>query len=295
MSTKTDELWHALEAGVTDLIRSERWAAMLTAAGTFHTYSANNQLLIMLQAPDASKVAGFRTWQSLGRQVRKGEKGIKILAPCVTCPTKDPAAETDPPGEQPAERDEPDRNRKDRRPRTMYGVRVAHVFDICQTDGDPLPEVIPDALTGHAPAAMWDALAAHGYRIERGDCHGAYGYASRREMTVRVRADVEAAQAAKTLAHELAHLECGHLEPGREQPCRGRCEIEAESVAYLIAADFGLDTAAYTFPYVARWSGAGNDQDAAGELWAAFAVVSAAHGCIRRALHSTGVGDEPTG
>ncbi len=142
----------------------------------------------------------------------------------------------------------------------LRGFRVAHVFDISQTDGDPLPDVAPELLTGQGPAGLWDDLAAqvagHGYTLERGDCSGANGFTDPARRVVRVRADVDDAQAVKTLAHELGHLECGHVEDlPTYLTCRGRCEVEAESVAYVVAAAHGLDASGYTFAYVAGWSG----------------------------------------
>jgi len=145
--------------------------------------------------------------------------------------------------------------------RVLHGFRMAYVFDVSQTDGAPVPDVRPELLTGDAPAALWDALAAQvtaaGYSMTRGRClFGANGTTEPLTRTVTVRADVDDAQAAKTLAHELAHIACGHLDGGYDyQGCRDVAEAEAESVAYIVTAWAGLDAAAYTVPYVARWSG----------------------------------------
>jgi hypothetical protein len=96
---------------------------------------------------------------------------------------------------------------------------VVHVFDIAQTEGDPLPDVPPALLTGQALAGLWDDLAGqvsgHGYTLERGDCSGANRYTDPARRVVRVRDDVDDAQAVKTLAHELGHIECGHTQTGR--------------------------------------------------------------------------------
>ena len=123
-----------------------------------------------------------------------------------------------------------------------------------------MPDVVPALLTGQAPAGLWDELAGqvsgHGYTLERGGCAGANGWTDPARRVVRVRADVDDAQAVKTLAHELGHLECGHVtDLPTYLTCRGRCEVEAESVAYVVAASAGLDTAGYTFAYVAGWAG----------------------------------------
>ena len=134
------------------------------------------------------------------------------------------------------------------------------MFALDQTEGDSLPDVAPVLLTGQAPAGLWHGLAGqvsgHGYTLERGDCSGANGWTDPTSRTVRVRANIDDAQAVKTLAHELGHLECGHVtDLSTYLTCRGRCEIEAESVAYVVAASVGLDTAGYTFAYVAGWAG----------------------------------------
>ncbi len=142
----------------------------------------------------------------------------------------------------------------------VRGFRRAYVFDGAQTDGQPLPEVAPVLLTGEAPADLWDELAAqvtaHGYTLERGDCHGANGYTDQSSQSVRVRDDVDDAQAVKTLAYELGHIECGHVAAlPTYATCRGRCEVEAESVAYVVTAAAGMDASGYTFAYVAQWAG----------------------------------------
>ena len=160
----------------------------------------------------------------------------------------------------------------------LRGFRVAHVFDISQTEGDPLPEIRPELLTGDAPAALWEALAAqvaaHGYALTRGDCGLANGLTDPAARTVRVRPDVADAQAVKTLAHELAHIECGHTAVDFDyRGCRGRAEAEAESVAYIVTAWAGLDSGAYTVPYVAAWSAGDTDVVRA----AAATVTAAAH------------------
>jgi hypothetical protein len=227
---------------------------MLESAARFHAYSLGNLLLIGRQAPSATRVAGFRAWQSLGRQVRKRERGIAILAPCTYRPKSTQAAESV------GEATEDTGNEDSAGGAAGSRVRVVHVFDVAQTNGEPLPEVAPALLTGQAPAGLWDTLVAqvvwHGFRLERGDCRGANGYTDPARRVVRIRADVDEAQAVKTLAHELGHLECGHvLDLPTYATCRGRCEVEAESVAYVVAASAGLDTGGYSFAYVAGWAG----------------------------------------
>ncbi|OIQ75476.1 hypothetical protein GALL_428540 [mine drainage metagenome] len=131
-----------------------------------------------------------------------------------------------------------------------------------QTGGDPLPDVAPELLVGAAPADLWDHLAAEaaraGYALERGPCGAANGWTDMSRQVVRVREDVEPLQATKTLAHELGHIHADHAnrfpEYGIDRTCRGQAEIEAESIAYLVLAQAGVDASAYSAPYVARWS-----------------------------------------
>ena len=153
-------LHEQITAGVAALVETDRWRQMLQAAAKFHSYSLGNVLLIGLQAPQATRVAGFRTWQGLGRQVRKGERGIAIFAPCSFRPTTSTAGTTgsDSTGEQP-----PGEYGGAAAPATggrqLRGFRVVHVFALDQTDGDLLPDVVPALLTGQAPAGLWDDLA----------------------------------------------------------------------------------------------------------------------------------------
>jgi len=254
-------LHEQISDGVAALVQSDGWRAMLDTAAKFHSYSLGNLLLIGAQAPQATRVAGFRSWQSVGRQVRKGERGIAILAPCTYRPkTADRAEPTAPADQEPATTSTgglaPDAGGK----KQVRGFRAVHVFDVAQTDGDALPEVAPALLVGQAPAGLWDDLASQvtgsGYALERGDCAGANGYTDPTRRVVRVRDDVDDAQAVKVLAHELGHLECGHVaDLPTYLTCRGRCEVEAESVAYVVAAAHGLDAGGYTFAYVAGWAG----------------------------------------
>lgn len=260
-SARTERLEHLhaqLTAAVEDLANSDAWRRMLEIAARMPSYSPSNVLLIAAQRPDATRVAGYGTWRSLGRQVRKGEKGIAILAPCLsrTREERDTSREAPAPDEAVTTR------------RELRGFRLVHIFDVTQTEGDPLPDVEPELLTGSAPDQLWDDLVrmveTDGFAVERGDCGGANGVTRFDSRTVRVRDDVEPAQAVKTLAHELGHIRAGHEKRflgayGRSVACRGIAEVEAESIAYLVTVAAGLDCGAYSVPYVAGWS----DGDAA--------------------------------
>ena len=239
MSKADLETIHAqLSEQIADLVDGDAWQAMLATAAKFHRYSLNNLMLIARQNPDATRVAGYGAWRKLGRQVRKGEKGIRILAPARYKSRDAEGTET----------------------WQVRGFTVVSVFDVSQTDGEPLPdEIRPQLLAGEAPANAWVRVATmvadHGFTIERGDCGQANGYVDYAAHVVRVRADVDDAQALKTLIHELGHIECGHDAGAYLGADRCRKEIEAESVAYVVGQVIGLTTTDYSLPYVAGWAG----------------------------------------
>lgn len=257
------EAMERLAAGVETLRTGEGWRAWLDMASQMPSYSANNQLLLMLQKPDATMVAGFRQWKALGRNVMKGETALRVLAPMVVRAKADRAATASTAAEstQPDAGDKPDKG--DRREIGIRGYKAVPVFDVSQTEGEPLPEPdLPVLLEGQAPEGLWDGLAAQvaaaGFTLHRVDSadaiYGANGVTDFGARSVSVRADVSDAQAVKTLAHELAHVQLHDPADGELFVCRGEGEVEAESVAYLVAAQSGLSTDSYSFAYVARWA-----------------------------------------
>ena len=272
--TRTDKLAEAhgrLTRAVEEIVSGEDWQQMLAVAARLHRYSTANVMLIRAQRPDATRVAGYRTWRSLGRQVRKGEKGIAILAPCVY-------------RARPV--DDADEERSPELARILRGFTVVHVFDQSQTEGRPIPEVAPILLEGDAPVALWECLAAQvhaaGFSLSRGDCSPANGRTDFAARTVVVAADLAPAQAAKTLAHELGHILMGHDGTEYATGCRGRAEVEAESVAFLVCSTAQLPTDGYSFPYVAGWANSPEVVRATAE-----AVI----GCARRILDTAGLLD----
>ena len=222
---------------------SDDWRAFLDFAAKLHTYSAQNRMWLFQQAmmrgwDDLGHVAGFRTWLSLGRPLRKGETGLAVLAPVRVKVTTDDGSES----------------------WAVRGFKIEHVFAACQTDGDgDIPEPIrPTLLTGEGPRGAWDVLAqlveAHGFTIERAPLFPANGTTSMTTHQVTVVDRLDDAAAVKTLAHELAHVIL-HADPTCDyHGNRDRCEVEAESVAYLVCRELGLETDAYSFPYVATWA-----------------------------------------
>lgn len=268
-----------LHAGVVALTEGDEWRRFLDVARRFHRYSFLNTLAILVQRPDATRVAGYRRWQQLGRQVRRGERGIRILAPVTA--RQQASTPEDAPGAA------PDGTEEQRV--VLRGFRVARVFDVSQTDGEPLPEPPVRALAGDAPVGLVDDLRrliereGFAYAVDTLPGHpGAYGVTDYDARTVTVRPDLAPAQQAKTTAHELGHVLLHHPadDLGRE-----RREVEAESVAYVVCAAHGLPTDAYSLGYVAGWSG--------GDLDVVRATGERVLACARRVLDSLGLDAAP--
>lgn len=258
------ELAAELHATIADkmatLTGSEEWAEFLNYATKFHAYSLNNLLLILAQRPEASEVAGYNKWLELGRHVRAGEKGIRIRGF-----SSRKVTDTDPETGEEADR-------------KIATYPILSVFDVSQTD--PNTEITdwmrtknPHAclyadrptsvrtLTGDDPDALYtrtaDYITAHGWTVDREPIPGSTNGYTTTDHTHRivVDADLTPAQAAKTMIHETAHaLMHENIETADYIAHRGRCEVEAESVAYVVAGMLGLDTSDYSIGYIAGWS-----------------------------------------
>ncbi len=247
---KIDEVLKRLKDGVDGIQQSDNFRKFLLTMSKFHDYSIGNLILIMLQKPDATRVAGFNTWKDLGRWVKKGEKGIAILAPCL--PPKDTRIK--PPAEIESEGEEEDKeNEEEIRP--LY-FKVVYVFDVGQTEGKPLPEFEVPARTGEANETLFDQIMqltrTQGLEVsfesrpqQDTDIKGIYF-----GKTIWVRPEEPRAQQLKTLIHEVAH----YYSEGVFRIPRADAETVAESVAFTIGAHFGFDTGTRSFPYVALWS-----------------------------------------
>lgn len=251
------ELTDQLETGIRELYASGRYAEYLAAMSQFHHYSFGNALLILFQFPTASRVAGYNTWKKLGRQVKRYEKGIKILAPC--------------PYQRAVEQDQKDPETG----QTLYGpdgkplretryipvthFKAATVFDISQTEGRELPNIGVSELSGDVSdfSALYTRLKALSpLPVEEDHVPStAKGYTSFIEQRIVLRPGMSQAQTIKTLVHEIAHakLHDPDILEGAQRPRREK-EVEAESVAYVVCQHFGLDTSEYSFGYVAGWS-----------------------------------------
>jgi N-terminal domain of anti-restriction factor ArdC len=251
---KLEQVHARLLTAVAALASSEAWRSMLSVAARFHTYSPNNVLLIAAQRPDATRVAGYRAWKLQGRAVRTGERGIAILAPILRARSTDPDPTPAPPTDTGTAR-------------VVAGFRVAHVFDVTQTDGPDLAEVHPQILTGPAPRILWADLLTQvtqaGYTVDYADLSPANGRTDFTDRSVALHHDLPGAQQTKTLLHELAHIRL-HAPDVRPPGCdRPRAEIEAESVAYIVTAAHGLEADDYTVPYVTGWAGGNSELVAA--------------------------------
>ena len=233
-----------LGEGVRAVYDSERWESWLRSLSRFHDYSLGNTILIAMQMPNATHVASFRSWKrDFNRYVRKGEKGIEILVPMLV---KD------------GDEDDTDVER-----RRLVGFRVGHVFDVSQTDGEPLPTLV-DEVAGDVEryAAILDAVRiVSAYPVEFvGDLpEGTNGFFRRGEL-VAIREGMTEGQTVKTALHELAHSRLHDGDP-EGMPDRAMREVQAESVAYAVSAALGLDTSGYSFGYVASWAAGRTDEE----------------------------------
>ena len=231
-AAKRAESRELIESAARELLSSDGWRRYAEVRASFHRYSIGNCMLIAMQRPEASRVAGFRKWQELGRQVRKGERSIRILAPHTF---KRVNAET---GEE---------------EESVY-FRAVPVFDIGQTDGEPLREPSCEPLTGDSHADMLARLerfaASIGWTVETGETGDADGYAAPSEQRIRLSDRLtEPNRRVRTLVHELIHaLGVGYGEYGREV-----AEVLTETAAFVACRSIGLDTSGMSVPYVASW------------------------------------------
>ncbi|QNK82613.1 ArdC-like ssDNA-binding domain-containing protein [Nakamurella sp. PAMC28650] len=238
------ELLQGIHQQLSQMVTGDDWLNVLKQASRFHDYSFANQLLIMSQRPDATRVMGYKQWPRVNRYVRKGEKGIAILAPLVR-----------------TEKTE-DEHGKESKTRTVIGFRVVYVFDVSQTDGEPLASDLPspELLEGEAPEHLREFLIrqiqGQGFTLRfPGTANWpepeVRGWTNFREKVVAIAPGLSDAQQAKTLAHEFGHITLNHQEAGH----RGMAEIEAESYAAVMMMATGLNSLTYSLPYLAGWSG----------------------------------------
>ena len=259
---KVKEITDKLEAGIQALFESEAFKKYLKTLSKFHDYSLNNTILIAMQKPDATLVAGYTAWQkNFGRQVQKGETGIRILAPT---PYKKQMEvdRLDPVTLQPVLN--PDGSTvKDLKEIMVPAFRVVNVFDVSQTDGKPLPTIGVDELSGNvANYEMFFEALKRACPVPVGfeDIpSGAKGYYHTVEQRIALQVGMSEVQTVKTMIHEMAHQKLHAIDPKDlppEEPrlTRNAKEVEAEAVAYTVAQHYGIETSDYSFAYIAGWS-----------------------------------------
>lgn len=259
---RVTEITKQLEEGIQTLFESEKFKTWLTTMSRFHDYSLNNTLLIASQKPDATLVAGYTSWQkNFGRQVNKGEKAIRILAPApykkkAEVDKVDPATGvilTNPDGS----------SVKETKEIVVPSFKVVSVFDVSQTDGRELPSLGVNELTGDV--AQYDRF----FEALKLSCPvpiafeeiatGAKGYFHTVENRIAIQQDMSQVQTIKTAIHEMAHQKLHSIDPqeaSSEEPklTRNSKEVEAESVAYTVCQHYGIETSDYSFAYIAGWS-----------------------------------------
>ena len=258
---KVKEITDKLEEGLKELFESEKYKSYLSTMSKFHNYSFNNTLLIALQRPDATLVAGYQAWQrNFNRHVNKGERGIRILAPA-PYKIKEERDKLDPvTGEVVLD--------KDGMPQTeeveikIPAFRAVSVFDVAQTDGEPIPELeakeLLSTVEGYEDfikAITFVAPVPVSFEDIPGDSKGFFRPTEKR---IAVREGMSESQTLKTMVHETAHSMLHDKEVNKDilAPAKDRNtkEVEAESIAYTVCQHFGIDTSEYSFGYIAGWS-----------------------------------------
>lgn len=247
---KVKELSEKLEDGIKNLFESDKYKNFLKVMSKFHNYSFRNSILIMMQKPEATYVAGFNKWNTFKRKVNKGEKGIKIFAPS---PVKKKV----------------EQYKKDEKGNFVYEngkkvieeveqiipkYKITHVFDISQTNGEALPS-LTEELKGNVEDFNNFKKALEkstNFNISYGSIKGeAKGYCTPALKRIKVKENMSEVQTIKTLLHEIAHAELHTSKDGKSRSVK---EVEAESIAFIVSNYYGIDTADYSFGYLAGWS-----------------------------------------
>ncbi|ESR10524.1 LtrC-like protein [Streptococcus iniae] len=260
----TKELTKTLKEGVKNFLDSDQYKQFLTTMSKFHNYSLGNIQLLILQNPEVSAVASFKKWkESFGRTVNKGEKSLRVWAP-VTVNKKDPKT-----GEIILN--------KEGNPIKKTYFKLVPVFDISQTSGKELPRLVNELEGSHQDyanlyRASKEVSLENGVAIEINNFHGeAKGYYSPSENKIVLRPGMSEQQTLKTLFHEMAHSDLHNNKEIKDNPLsRSTKELQAESVAYVVANHYGIDTGEYSFGYLASWS---EDKEGLADLEAQLSIV----------------------
>lgn len=250
------DLTEQLEKSIQDFMESEKYKTFLSSIAKFHNYSLNNQILIAVQKPDSTLCAGYTTWQKQNRYVKKGEKGIRIICPApykkeylkdvIDKTTGKPELLPDGKAKQEIVQ------------KVIPFFKVGYVYDISQTEGQPLPEIadilegdLDEDLKSLKEAMLQASPVPVCFQPIDGETNGFYSPAAGK---IIVDSTLSEKQSLKTLIHETAHALLHNPEASSSQSTRETKEVEAESVAYVVCQYFGLDTSDYSFGYIAGWS-----------------------------------------
>lgn len=250
------DLTEQLEKSIQDFMESEKYKTFLSSMAKFHNYSLNNQILIAVQKPDSTLCAGYTTWQKQNRYVKKGEKGIRIICPApykkeylkdvIDKTTGKPELLPDGKAKQEIVQ------------KVIPFFKVGYVYDISQTEGQPLPEIadilegdLDEGLKSLKEAMLQASPVPVCFQPIDGETNGFYSPAA---GEIVVDSTLSEKQSLKTLIHETAHALLHNPEASSSQSTRETKEVEAESVAYVVCQYFGLDTSDYSFGYIAGWS-----------------------------------------
>ena len=257
---RVQELTDKLEQGLQDLFNSDSYRNYLSTMSKFHNYSFNNTLLIAMQKPDATLVAGYKAWQkNFERHVNKGEKAIRILAPA-PYKIKEERDKIDPVTQE-LLLDKDGNPQKEEVEITIPAFRAVSVFDLSQTDGKPIPELTAKELLSDVEGYQDMIRAVEAISpvpIELEEIAGdSKGYYDREAKRIAVQENMSESQTLKTMIHEVAHSKLHSKEVEQDEQKRkdrNTKEVEAESVAYTVCQHFGIDTSDYSFGYIAGWS-----------------------------------------
>ena len=257
---RVQELTDKLEQGLQDLFNSDSYRNYLSTMSKFHNYSFNNTLLIAMQKPDATLVAGYKAWQkNFERHVNKGEKAIRILAP-TPYKIKEERDKIDPVTQE-LLLDKDGNPQKEEVEITIPAFRAVSVFDVAQTDGKPIPELAAKELLSDVEGYQDMIRAVEAISpvpIELEEIAGdSKGYYDREAKRIAVQENMSESQTLKTMIHEVAHSKLHSKEVEQDEQMkkdRNTKEVEAESVAYTVCQHFGIDTSDYSFGYIAGWS-----------------------------------------
>ena len=239
MNNKTVELLNQAEEGIKDFLSSDKYKIFLKTMSKFHSYSLNNTLLILMQMPKATRVAGYKTWKNtFKRQVNKGEKSIEII------------------GGRPYKKEVEEVKNGKKEKKEVQGISFfpVSVFDVSQTSGEPLPELTKELSSDVKEyAKLFSAIKyTSDYSIVFESLQGGVkGYCDNQHKKIAINTGMSQSQTIKTLVHEITHSD---LHSGTEKLTRQTKEVEAESCAFVVCDHFGIDTKDYSFPYLASWS-----------------------------------------